>query len=118
MNLKKLLSLCAPDSEGTFLTYRDARSNMEINALKKLRDKGVFDYLEEDEQYVDYLSSSYIVYVHGEIAQHPDLPYMMTDDTDILCLLLVFDDEGRFIDYSLLYECRELGTYALLYMVR
>lgn len=114
MSLVELLNLCAPDSKATYIPYRDAINSKEQQMLS-LEKKGLFDSLEKSD-IVDYLSSSYIIYVHGDICSNPKMPYYRSNDIDIVSVLIVFDETGNYKGYKILDYCNDLQTYATIKM--
>ncbi len=113
INLVELLNLCASGYQGEYTAYRDFISDpRNMNVL----DSETQEELESGE-YGDYLSSSYIVQITGDIEYSYDNPYLnVAEDADILTLLLVFDENDNFIGDSILQEHSNLQTYAVSYM--
>ena len=113
INLVELLNLCASGYQGEYTAYRDFISDpLNMNVL----DSETQEELENGE-YGDYLSSSYIVQITGDVEYSIDNPYLnVAEDADILTLLLVFDENDNFIGDSILQEHSNLQTYAVSYM--
>ncbi len=107
IDLGLLLTLCAPGYEGEYEAYRDYFDLSVLNVKKQ-------DELENSE-YGDYLSTSYIIKIKGDISQSPDSRFTVDEDADILTMLMVFDESDQFIGYQILQEHPNLRTYALQY---
>lgn len=98
INLSKLINECVDNIEVSHILY----------------DGTVEDYTIDGEDYLEYASTSYVVTVHGDIYQNPDMKYLRTTDIDVIEILLIFDDNGNLITCKTLEECDELYTCAVL----
>lgn len=107
VGLGELLNRCAPGYQLTSTTpYLYADSSL-ISATKR-------DELENGE-YADYLYSSYIVQITGDLLQNPKVPYLVYENVNIIKLLLVFDKSDNLIATEVLEEHQGLRTCALIY---
>lgn len=107
INLGKLLNRCASGYQLTSTTsYLYADSSL-ISTTKR-------DELESGE-YADYLYSSYIVQITGDLLQNPKVPYLVYENVNIIKLLLVFDESDNLIATEVLEEHQGLRTCALIY---
>lgn len=109
INLNQLLSLCASGYEGEYQAYRDY---LNMNILNMAAREEL-----ENGEYGDYLSTSYIVTIKGDITALPDSPYIsVEEDADILTILMIFDENDQFIEYQVLQEHSYLYQYAVRYI--
>lgn len=107
VGLGELLNRCAPGYQLTSTTpYLYADSSL-ISTTKR-------DELENGE-YADYLSSSFIVQITGDLLQNPKVPYLVYENVNIIKLLLVFDESDNLIATEVLEEHQGLRTCALIY---
>lgn len=108
VGLGELLNRCAPGYQLTSTTpYLYADSSL-ISATKR-------DELENGE-YADYLSSSFIVQITGDLMRNPKVPYYVNENVDIVTLLLIFDESYNLIATEILKEHNDLYTCALIYI--
>ncbi len=110
MNLNELLDECVRDREGTYCSCRD--NNALTDGLIKVTE---LEELKKGE-YSEYASTSYVVKIHGDICQSPRTPYLIEEDTDIIRVLLVFDDNDKLQTYKILESCYQLSVFATQYM--
>ena len=72
----------------------------------------------DDYEYIDYLSTSYVVEIKGDISPNPDIPYYVSEETDIAKVLLVFNEYDELLDHRIFDVCSQLNSYAVIYMTR
>ena len=107
MTLRELLPKCCPDYKGSFATYEGTK-NEHLDAEE------IADF--ESGEYKQYLDNSYFVIISGPIMENPDIPYLVTEVDVILKLLIIFDENDQVVGYSLIDECSQLQTCAILIM--
>lgn len=108
MNLVSLINKCVSNREITYWSAEEAQSDKIIN--KSEVNKLIYG------DFSEYAATSYVVVIHGDVCQNPDLPYYKTEDVDVVKILLIFDDYGKLISSETLEECDELQTFAVLTM--
>ena len=82
-----------------------ALSNMEKNSLlSELKN------ISEDNMVVYQLK--------GRVMQNPDLEYLLTDDITVLRIVLIYDKNAEFINYSILEVNKNLQTCVTLTVTR
>lgn len=105
INIRDLLDECAINTEGYFEALREGEWLSEY--LDEVDEKG----------YSEYLSTSYLVTIHGDIMRNPDVPNLYNEDVDIIKVILVFNDKDKLIDSWIAETCSDFNTCAVLTMV-
>jgi len=105
IGLVELLNRCAPDYQVTVSPYLNTDSTLIPKAKSEALEKG---------EYAEYLSSSHIVQITGDLMRNPKLPYYVNEDVNIITLLLIFDESDQFIAMEILEEHRDLHTCAVI----
>lgn len=104
-NLCKLINKCVTNQKITYEKYYVAKnSRMEEWDIKEF----------EEGKYGDYSSNAYYVNVHGDIHLNKkiaNIDLICDKDTDVISLLLLFDDDGNYIDYVIINENSNLESY-------
>lgn len=103
--LKNLLPECCPDYKATFATYEELKS-------QKLTEEQIQKY--ETSNIKEYLGNSYFVTVTGCIMENPDIPYLVTENKEILTLLIIFDNNDAVVGHIIINNCSQLDTCAIL----
>lgn len=103
--LKDLLPKCCPDYKGTFASYEELKTS-------KLSQEQISKY--ETSNIKDYLDTSYFVTLTGSIMENPDIPYLVTENKEILTLLILFDDNDNVVGHIIVNKCNQLDTCAIL----
>lgn len=106
INLRKLINACVTNQELSYLSYRGSRTYIDSEKREKL----------ENSEFAEYLSTSYVVTVHGDVCANPDIQYYLTEDIDAIKLLILFDEDGNYKGYYTLEESSEFNTFAILYV--
>ena len=107
IKLSTLLNRCASRYQVSKTPYLDTNLDLIPGS----------DTLEHGE-YAEYLSSSYIVQINGDLMRNPNIPYFVNNDVNILTLLLIFDENDNLIETKILEEHPDLRTCALIYVTR
>ncbi len=105
IGLTELLNRCAPDYQVTVSPYLNTDSALIPKAKSEALEKG---------EYAEYLSSSHVVQITGDLMRNPKVPYFVNEDVNIITLLLVFDESDHFIAMEILEEHRDLHTCAVI----
>lgn len=103
--LKDLLSKCCPDYKGTFASYEELKND-------KLTEEDIQKY--ESSKIKEYLDNSYFVTLTGCIMENPEIPYLVTENKEILTLLIIFDDNDNVAGHIIVNKCSQLDTCAIL----
>ncbi len=98
INLAELINECVDNIEVSHVLYNG-------------RDE---DYIINGEDFLKYASTSYVVTIHGDISQNPDIEYLKTNDIDVIRILFIFDENENLLACKTLDECDELYTCAVL----
>ncbi len=105
IGLAELLNRCAPDYQVTVTPYLNTDSVLISKAKSEALEKG---------EYAEYLSSSHIVQITGDLMRNPKLPYYVNENVNIITLLLIFDESDQFIAMEILEEHSDLHTCAVI----
>ena len=108
INLRKLINACVTNQKLSYLSYEESRFGADIEKEKR-------EYLENSE-FAEYLSTSYVVTVHGDVCTYPDMKYYLTEDIDAIKVLIFFDENGNHKGSYILKESSEFNTFAVLYV--
>ncbi len=103
--LRDLLPKCCPDYKGTFASYEELKTD-------KLSKEQIQKY--ESSNFKEYLDNSYFVTLTGCIMKNPEIPYLVTENKEILTLLILFDDNDNVVGHAIVNNCSELETCAIL----
>lgn len=103
--LKDLLPKCCPDYKGTFAPYEELKN-------EKLTEEDIQKY--ETSNIKDYLDNAYFVTLTGCIMENPEIPYLVTENQEILTLLILFDDKDEVVGHLIIEKCRQIDTCAIL----
>lgn len=109
MNLSELLDSCVSNIGITYCSVYDARFKYQIIDYDEVKEL-------TDGDFAEYAATSYVVTIHGDVCQNPDLPYLKTEDVDVIKVMLIFDDYGDLMAYKIIEECDDLYTFAVLTM--
>lgn len=103
--LKDLLPKCCPDYKGTFTSYEELKTD-------KLSEEQIQKY--ESSNIKELLDNSYFVTLTGCITENPEVPYLVTENKEILTLLILFDDNDNVAGHIIVNSCSELETCAII----
>lgn len=104
MNLSKLILKCVTNRKIDYQPYRDCKYELDdYKSLESVYSDG------------DYLSSAYVVTVHGNVQEYSDSKYWIDKDVDAVKVLLLFDDNEEFIDSQILEHSSSFESYAISY---
>ncbi|MBR2952797.1 MAG: zinc ribbon domain-containing protein [Clostridia bacterium] len=85
---REVLSKCAPNCEIEIIEYEDGKNEyLSSEKIKTL-----------EEEYSTELDNAYFAVVSGEILHNPEIPYYYSDYQIITWQLLLFDDDGNFVE--------------------
>lgn len=107
VGLGELLNRCASDYQLTKIPFCDTDSTLISETKRSNLENG---------EYADYLSSSFIVQITGDLMRNPKVPYFVNENVDIVTLLLIFDESYNLIATEILKEHNDLRTCALIYI--
>lgn len=107
VGLGELLNRCASGYQLTKIPYCDTDSTFISETKRSNLENG---------EYADYLSSSFIVQITGDLMRNPKVPYFVNENVDIVTLLLIFDESYNLILAEILKEHNDLRTCALIYI--
>lgn len=105
INLRQLINTCVTNQELTYERYSEGRYNLDSSASEAI----------EDSKFADYLATSYILTVHGDVCSNPDFKYLITEDIDAIKILMYFDDSWDYKGYTVLEESSDFNTFGILY---
>ncbi len=75
-------------------------------------------YIEGTElNFKQYLDTSYIVHIQGKILQNPDIAHYYSAEQTIMTAVMVYDENGNFINNVITTRCNEFDTCATLMCV-
>lgn len=109
IKLSTLLNRCASGYQISKTPYLDTDPDLIPSSWSDALECG---------EYAEYLSSSYIVQIKGDLMRNPEIPYFVNEDVNILTLLLIFDENDNFIEMEILEEHPDLRTCALICVTR
>ena len=104
-NLYKLINECVTNQKITYEKYYVAKNS-------RIEEWDIKEF--EEGKYGDYSSNAYYVNVHGDIHLNKkiaNIDVICDKDTDVISLLLIFDDDGNYIDYVIISENSNLKSY-------
>lgn len=105
INLRQLINACVTNQEIEYNNYRKVRIDLDSEITKSI----------ESGEYANYLATSYVITVHGDVCSNPDIKYLITEDIDAIKILMYFDDSGDYKGYAVLEESNDFNTFAILY---
>lgn len=105
INLRQLINACVTNQEIEYNNYRKVRIDLDSEITKSI----------ENGEYADYLATSYVITVHGDVCSNPDIKYLITEDIDAIKILMYFDNSGDYKGYAVLEESNDFNTFAILY---
>lgn len=105
INLRQLINACVTNQEIEYNNYRKVRLDLDSEITKSI----------ESGEYADYLATSYVITVHGDVCSNPDIKYLITEDIDAIKILMYFDDSGDYKGYAVLEKSNDFNTFAILY---
>lgn len=106
INLIELLNNCSENYSVTYDSYRNIRYSIPIDIINKIE--------ADDFELSEYLSTAYYLSVNGPISENPEIPYLMTENKEIISFIVFFDDNNQVKGYYKVDECSELYTAAIL----
>lgn len=105
INLRQLINACVTNQEIEYNNYRKVRIDLDSEITESI----------ESGEYADYLATSYVITVHGDVCSNPDIKYLITEDIDAIKILMYFDDSGDYKGYAVLEKSNDFNTFAILY---